>query len=126
MSAATARAGAPVKFTVPGLPPSMNRYVRHAGGRHHRNSDAMEWDQDVATCCRMQDVQPVRAASYAVTVTFFYGSGQRGDLDNRAKCLLDSLVLAGVIDSDAKVAELHMAKQRDPECPRTEVEVVGL
>jgi crossover junction endodeoxyribonuclease RusA len=112
---------AAVRFTVPLVPPSANNYVRHTrAGTHYRTAEARAWDEAVAIYCRGQRV---RADSYMVTATVYLAKGQRGDCDNFWKCLLDSIVRAKVIDSDAKITELLMRKSRDAANPRTELEV---
>jgi len=110
------------KLQVPGTPPSVNSYVRHARGVHYRTTGAKDWDEDVAICAKGQRV---RAKGYHVTAVIYLGAGQKGDVDNFAKALLDSLVRSGVIDTDAKVMELWLRKGRDAKFPRTMIEVEG-
>jgi len=106
-------------FTVPLTPPSVNRYVRHTKAGGHYLTGASEAFKDaVALFARGRKVE---AKFYAVTIHIFYAKGERGDLDNRAKLVLDGLVKAQVIHSDAAVTELCMSKHRDPKNPRTEI-----
>jgi crossover junction endodeoxyribonuclease RusA len=113
-----------VHITVPLVPPSVNSYVRHTlKGKHYVTAEAKAFKEAVVLLSRGKSVS---AEAYSVTTHIFYGKGQRGDLDNRAKLILDGLVDAGVIHSDAAIRELHMGKHRDEHNPRTEITVTGL
>ena len=109
----------PIRFTVPSVPPSVNAYVRHTrSGRHYISSEAKKFKEDLMMCsrgCR------VRAKSYGVSIDVYLGSKQKGDLDNFAKCVLDALVYAEVIDTDARVTALQILKGRDRQRPRTQI-----
>lgn len=109
-----------VSFTVPLTPPSVNSYVRHSRGRHYVTAEAKAFKEAVILISRRQ---AIRSSSYFVAIAIFLGKAERGDLDNFAKVVLDALVKAGVIDSDAKVVELQMCKARDWQNPRTEITV---
>jgi Holliday junction resolvase RusA-like endonuclease len=61
--------------------------------------------------------------AHEVNYTVYQGSGSRGDVDNYAKTILDSLVKAGVLKSDASVIDMKASKRRDRENPRTEIHV---
>lgn len=67
--------------------------------------------------------QRVRGRSYRVYIGVWLAAGQKGDVDNFAKVVLDSLTKSGVIDTDAKITRLEMEKFRDPANPRTEIEI---
>lgn len=101
-------------------PPSANRYVRHARGRHFRTKEADAWYATVAITARGQSI-PGKA--HAVEYTVYQGHGSRGDVDNYAKCILDGLTKAGVLKSDATVVDLVCHKRRDRDNPRTEITV---
>lgn len=96
-----------VYLEIPGLPPSVNHYVRHAGGRHYRIAEARRWDETVAAVAAGKRLPIGR---YRVDVFFHLRKGQRGDIDNFSKATLDALVRCGVIASDAKVDELYLRK----------------
>lgn len=110
----------PMTLTIPGNPPSGNSYVRHARGRHYKTPEALRWYATVAALARGRSV-PVKW--HAVEYTVYQGHGARGDVDNYAKCLLDSLAKAGVLRNDASVVDLIGHKRRDRENPRTEVRI---
>lgn len=107
-----------IKFTVPGTPPSVNHYkMKDRRGHWYVTKEAEDFKRAVWASCRQRMV----AKSYSVIVKVFLGKKQKGDVDNFAKVCLDSLVASGIIDTDAKVTELHLHKSRDRENPRTEV-----
>lgn len=113
-----------LSFTVPLTPPSVNRYVRHTrSGRHYVSKEALAFKQAVAIFAKGRSVE---AKLYQLDIHIFYGKGERGDLDNRAKCVLDGLQDAGVIKTDSAVAALNMGKHRDEHNPRTEIRVRAL
>lgn len=106
---------------MPGIPPSVNHYVRHTrDGRHYKTGEAESFCQWLAIYARGKKI---RADEYGVKIVITLGHKQKGDLDNFAKVVLDSMVKCGVIDSDAKVTVLHMFKGRDRDNPRTDVTV---
>lgn len=108
----TANANA-LAFTVPLIPPSANRYVRHArDGRHYRTAEARAWDAAVAACS--SGLVPLRECySYIVHIELRLAKGQRLDADNAMKCTLDACQRARLITSDAAVSEIHLIKLRD-------------
>lgn len=109
-----------VSFTVPLVPPSVNHYCRHTrSGRHYVTKEAEAFQEAVAMSARGRRV---RGDSYQVLAWIYLGKKQRGDIDNFGKCLLDSLVYAGVIDTDSKVTVFALHKGRE-EKPRTTVEI---
>lgn len=105
-------------MTVPLEPPSGNHYVQHSRGRHFKTKAALAWYDAVAVFAGGRHVP---GKTHAVEYTVYQGHGSRGDVDNYAKCILDSLTKAGVLRSDASVVELIGRKQRDRERPRTEI-----
>ena len=113
-----------IKLVIPLLPVSVNHYVRHTrSGRHYLTKEAKAFKNAVAIIARRKKVD---AQSYHVDVHLYLGHGQRGDVDNFNKLVLDALVDAGVIHSDAAVSELFTFKYRDRGNPRTEISVEGL
>lgn len=109
---------------IPLAPPSVNHYVKHTrSGRHYKTRRANQWDQVVRIFARGA---VVNGKTYEVRYVVYLGKGQRGDTDNFAKSILDSLQIAGVITSDAKVKKIVAEVGRDWTDPRTEIEVIGL
>lgn len=112
-----------VTISVPLIPPTVNHYVKHTRtGRHYVTSEAKDFG---VTFRIFAAGNQVRGDWYKVDVIIYLGKGDKGDVDNFNKCVLDSLVSAGVIDTDAKVIDLRTRKTRDWENPRTEVTVVA-
>lgn len=101
------------------MPPSANRYWRtDRRGFNYISDEAKQYKRFVA------DVAGLKTPIYsdvAVTVKVFRPQ-RSGDLDNRLKCLLDSL--RGVVFADDKqVVEIHAFRFEDPKRPRVEVEI---
>jgi crossover junction endodeoxyribonuclease RusA len=110
-----------IEFSVPLIPPSANHYVKHTRtGRHYVTSEAKAFKEAVALCGRGRSM---RATAYSVAIAIFLGKGQKGDLDNFAKCCLDAIVDAGIIDTDAKVNSLALSKTRRVQDPHTEIRI---
>lgn len=110
-----------VSFTVPLVPPSVNHYVKHTrSGRHYVTKEAKAFKEAVAIFARGKSAIAKR---YEVEIAIFLAKRQRGDGDNFAKCVLDSLVSAGVIHSDAAVKKVSITKDRDWKNPRTEITI---
>lgn len=111
-------------------PPTVNMYVRHTrSGRHYKTKAAVEWfdlvnHEVLLASYRIPDFLPeVEGKRHEVTYTVYQGKKSKGDVDNYAKCILDSLVATGVLKSDASIVDLHAHKRRDRENPRTEITV---
>jgi crossover junction endodeoxyribonuclease RusA len=111
----------PIAFTVPLVPPSVNHYVKHTrDGRHYVTNEAKSFKSAVRLFSRGR---VVTAKKYEVEFTVYLGFKQRGDTDNFAKMVLDSLKDAGVIHSDAAVKRCIASVDRDRKNPRTEIKV---
>jgi Holliday junction resolvase RusA-like endonuclease len=122
----------PVIFEVPGIPPSVNHFkkpiilkTRNGPVRSYAlTPEALAFRQAVAIFARGQSLTPSTSKErdkvrYSVTCTVFLGEGQRGDADNFGKCILDSLQVAGVIHSDARVRSWHIeVEDNDRKNPR--------
>jgi Holliday junction resolvase RusA-like endonuclease len=110
-----------LKLTIPIEPPSGNNYIRHTRlGRHYMTPQAIAWYQTVAAIVCGQSVS---GDTHEITYTVYQSSRSRADVDNYAKCILDGLVKAGVLKSDASVVDLHAHKRRDRLNPRTEIHI---
>ena len=99
-----------VEFDLP-WPPSVNRYYRHVGhcvlisreGRKYR------------TMCvsRLGGLFDKFSGAVALSLDCYPPDRRRRDIDNILKCLLDSLVNAGVLEDDSLIKRLHM-EMREP------------
>jgi Holliday junction resolvase RusA-like endonuclease len=112
--------------SIPLTPPSVNHYMKHRvaslNGRDtvmsYPSREAKEWWKAVGICAGGRSLI---ADGFEIAYVVYQGSNERGDVDNYAKCILDALVKAEVIDSDHKVTALHAYKVRDRANPRTEI-----
>lgn len=114
-----------VKIVIPMEPVGVNNYVKHTrSGRHYKTKAALSFEEVGAFSCR--GISPVVGDSYRVSILVVQGKGRKGDIDNYCKQPLDLLVKCGIIDSDAKVIDLHMRKERDWDNPRTEIYIEAI
>jgi Holliday junction resolvase RusA-like endonuclease len=117
-----------LRLEIAGVPPSGNHYKNFRvmptrNGKSvpswYHTAKAKEWFQNVAAIARGRKL---RGATYTVSYVVFTGSAVCTDLDNYAKCILDSISEvhgAGVIDNDKKVINLHGYRRIDRGNPRT-------
>jgi Holliday junction resolvase RusA-like endonuclease len=114
---------ATVRFTVPLVPPSVNHYkIPSKHGGYILTPEATAYENAVAL---LSGGQTLVAKRYSVALAIFLGKGQKGDIDNFPKCVLDGLKNY-VIGSDAAVKRLLVDLDRDPLNPRTEIEVASI
>lgn len=110
-----------LRLTIPLEPPSANHYKkpRHFAGclSFYHTPLAKDWFRAVALLARGEFIEGEVSVEYRV----YRGKGSKGDVDNYAKCRLDGLVRAGVLQSDNSVVDIHGYKFRDRENPRTEI-----
>jgi crossover junction endodeoxyribonuclease RusA len=114
-----------ISFTVPLVPPSVNHYKkpRKFGRGFYVTKEAIAFKEAVALLGRNTKLV---AEAYSVVIGIFLGHAQKGDIDNFCKVVLDGLVFAGIIHSDAAITELTLRKGRDAKNPRTEIQVKAL
>jgi len=118
-------------LTIPIEPPSGNHYKSfRVIGKHaswYLTKEAKAWHAAVLSEATWdypaEKFVPLTGKAHEVTYTVYQGSGSRGDVDNYAKVILDGLVKAGVLKSDASVVAMHAYKFRDRLNPRTEITV---
>jgi Holliday junction resolvase RusA-like endonuclease len=114
-----------VKLVIQMEPPSGNHYKNYRViGKFvswYLTKEAKAWHEVVALAC--SGMEPVSGKTHEITYTVYQGAKSRGDVDNYAKMILDALVKAGALKSDASVVALHCYKKRDRIDPRTEIEV---
>lgn len=114
-----------LSFRLPMLPPSVNHYTLHGGGKHYKSPEAAAFERDfplvLPTSARGAFVTS-ESKRFAVTVRINPGPGGRGDIDNRSKLLLDCCAAAGMFRdgkgrevSDAHVKETHHYLDDSPE-----------
>lgn len=97
-------------IVIPGIPPNVNHYVKHTrSGRHYITGEATQFKRSIAFLAAGKSVD---SKTYDVRISVTLGYKQRGDVDNFAKVVLDGLVDAGVIESDAFIFKLTITKSR--------------
>jgi Holliday junction resolvase RusA-like endonuclease len=125
-----------ISFTVPYLcPPSVNhfkkpcKYIGRDGSLHlgfKLTKETKAYYDAVAIFARNRTVAPAtdaerRKVKYKVQADVYLGPKARGDADNFGKTICDGLARAGVIHSDAFVAEnIINVHKDDRDNPRTE------
>lgn len=116
-----------VNFTIQLTPPSANHYkvpTRRELDDGRRiftyTPETKAWFDAVAYAVRGKTIAGDRLC---VEFCVYRGKGERGDLDNYAKCILDGLVKAKVFRNDDSVVEMHSYKERDRDNPRTEIQI---
>lgn len=108
-----------VSFSVPAIPSSVNHYVVHTRrGGHFKTTEARQFIEHVAL--RAGDLRGRNIEATEVHIAIWLGPKQRMDLDNATKVLLDALVKARVIRSDATITKLLLEKGR-AERPQTDI-----
>ncbi len=112
-----------MKYTIEGVPPSLNRFAGRFNSWEYREEKKL-WKERVAWSCRPA---PGRATKRAkVTITYFFPDGRRRDPDNYCgKMILDGLTAVGILtDDDFSHIELTIRRGGvDRENPRTEIEI---
>jgi crossover junction endodeoxyribonuclease RusA len=107
-------------LTLP-VPPSANRYWRHFRGRTVLSKDAVQYKEQVGWAARAAGLEPL-AGEISVTL-HWYRSRKSGDLDNKIKCLLDSLQGHAYLN-DSQIIAIHAYRHdSDKRNPRVEVTV---
>jgi len=120
-------------LSVPGAPPSVNHYVKHTRhGGHYKTGAAESFKQEIALAVKRQFVI---AKKFRVDMEIVLAKGDKGDIDNFPKLVLDGLADAGVfrtpkgkIVSDAHVCQMGVTVDREwrPECGYTCIKVTAV
>ena len=110
-----------VRFTIPEVPPSVNHYkkpikLRTSNGTvssYALTPEAEAFQLLTRLYCRGASIVPAdrkerNRTRYVLHARVYLGPKQRGDGDNFWKCIADSLVVAGVIHSDARVQRWYL------------------
>lgn len=99
-----------VEFDVP-WPPSLNRYYRHVGPRVLISREGRRYRRMAVS--RLGGLFKKLSGAVSLSLDCYPPDRRRRDVDNILKCLLDSLVHAGVMEDDSLVRRLHM-EMREP------------
>lgn len=81
------------------LPPSVNHYLEHpAKGVHLKSPAAKAWERDfMAMLPASARGEFVTGNRFKISIVLTFGPGDRGDLDNFPKQILDCCAKAGMI-----------------------------
>lgn len=114
-----------MKITVPGVPPSMNRFVGRANKWEYR-AEKKKWTALVFALCAPRREQP--PAHALVRIDYYFPTRIRHDPDNYSgKFLLDGLTAAGMIaDDDFLHVSTSFHGHYDKANPRTEITVMPM
>lgn len=93
---------------------------RHSRGGVFKSADAKAYEWAVLAVVREQAL-PLLQGELRVSLVL-YRPEKRGDVDNYAKTLLDSLQ-GHVYANDRQICELHIVRRDDRHNPRVEVEI---
>lgn len=100
-----------VRLRIDGIPPSVNHYTKHTrSGVHYKTAEAKNYQTIIAVVAGNHRHKQYEAIE--VKLAIYLGPGQRGDVDNFPKVVLDALVKCGVIRSDASIMKLTVEKFR--------------
>jgi len=113
-----------VQITLP-VPPSANRYWRHAKGRTYVSADALAYRHTVQ-CWWWAKTGRVMQQGDVVVEVGWYREAKRGDLDNRIKQLFDALRGLAWVDDKQVACYLTYRLDTEPERPRVDVTVWAL
>ena len=96
-------------FILP-FPPSINTYWRNFRGRTILSKAGREYKKAIAEYVVENNVPKFGESKLKITMILQPKDKRKMDIDNRIKCVLDSLQEAGVFDDDFQVDELHVMR----------------
>jgi Holliday junction resolvase RusA-like endonuclease len=113
-----------MEIVVYDIPPSVNHYrgFNRKTGVWFVRQQALNF-KALVFAAAVQKKPFVSAKEYAVTADIYLPKGQRGDVDNFAKVILDSLQYAGVVENDSRIRTLSITKHQNAHTPRTEIHI---
>lgn len=108
--------------SIPLIPPSVNHYKlpKRGGKGFYVSKEAKAFQAAVASLT----TGSIKKDWYYITITIFLGFNQKGDADNFNKVILDGLVKARIITTDARVKNCNTFVERDALNPSTEITIV--
>ena len=92
------------------FPPSVNTYWRNFRGHMVLSKAGREYKAAVADYVATHNVPKYGAQKLKITLILQPKDKRKIDLDNRIKCVLDSLEEAGVFDDDFHIDDLHIMR----------------
>ena len=97
--------GEAVSFELP-WPPSVNRYYRHVGPRVLISREGRRYRMMCVS--RLGGVFPKLEGKVKLTGEFYPPDARKRDLDNVLKCMIDSLVHAGLMRDDSQIKHIDV------------------
>ena len=92
------------------FPPSLNTYWRNFRGRMVLSEKGRAYKQAIAEYVSENNIPKYGEQKLKITMILQPRDKRKIDIDNRIKCVLDSLQDAGVFDDDFHVDELHVMR----------------
>jgi len=77
-------------------------------GRRFKTAEYKKWQQDF--CNLVGKHEPIKGDRLSLTVEFYIKNDKTTDQDNFFKTLLDTLKMAGIIEDDRYIYEIHAYK----------------
>jgi Holliday junction resolvase RusA-like endonuclease len=122
-----------VNLEIPLVPPSVNHYkTRFRGGNTVVSDEALAFKAAVATYARGNCA---RGKEFSVIMQITLGKGDRGDVDNFPKLVLDGLAECGAFrdhkdkrlsDAHVNVMQVTVDRKTRPERGSTTITVIGI
>lgn len=111
-----------IKYTIPEIPPSNNKFKGRQNHWEYRTLKK-EWVGKVNLFCNPKPKQPIPKSK--VNITYFFKTRRRRDPDNyNGVMILDGLVRCGIIQDDSfDCIGLYLRGDYDKANPRTEIEI---
>ena len=97
--------GEAISFELP-WPPSLNRYYRHVGPRVLISREGRRYRMMCVS--RLGGVFPKLDGKVKLTGEFYPPDARKRDLDNVLKCMIDSLVHAGLMRDDSQIKHIDV------------------
>lgn len=97
--------GEAISFELP-WPPSLNRYYRHVGPRVLISREGRRYRMMCVS--RLGGVFPKLEGKVKLTGEFYPPDARKRDLDNVLKCMIDSLVHAGLMRDDSQIKHIDV------------------
>ena len=97
--------GEAITFELP-WPPSVNRYYRHVGPRVLISREGRRYRMMCVS--RLGGVFPKLEGKVKLTGEFYPPDARKRDLDNVLKCMIDSLVHAGLMRDDSQIKHIDV------------------
>ena len=97
--------GEAISFELP-WPPSVNRYYRHVGPRVLISCEGRRYRMMCVS--RLGGMFPKLEGKVKLTGEFYPPDARKRDLDNVLKCMIDSLVHAGLMRDDSQIKHIDV------------------